>query len=600
MKRERALDIATIGVLVIAVLVGAVSAWDRFVKPALERRPVRIDSWEQLSRTGHLLGDSTAPVLIVEFVDYQCPGCRLFERRLAAFKAAYPGAVAVRYRHWPLPYHETAYPAARAAECAAVQGRFPAFHQYLMSETGWLDSPEAEFMRIAGEVDIPDSTVFRECVTDVQPSPRIEADIEAARGLGGRGTPTLVINGWLMREMPDSARLADILSQASSPFDTTSRETTVGNDAAKASSRISDSSVNPSVGFHPLKEWRISPTPTLTLGRIEGSPEQTFGYVSGAVQMSNGVIAVVDLSSAQVIMFTPDGSHLRTVGGEGDGPSELRGPSLLHASRYDSLVVAGGRRISVVRADGTIYPAGSYQSRDLPRAVVPGGIIYQRFFDLGVRVSSSSPRVTDVELGLLRLPSEDREVLGRYQYYTTYIDLDGDRQRAYPMPLRSGLSLAPTALGIEVVVGSEGVVRTFEAHGEAWDSVPLPLSPRRVTDDDIELGIEAELARRPPEQHARWRNVLERMPYPEDLPFVERMVPDGAGGAWIQLTAEYVQDGEADWVVVNARGESVARVRVPEELDVFQVGLDYVVATSRDALGVQRVHRYGLVRRGVG
>lgn len=88
--------------------------------------------------TGHLpvLGDENASVTIVEFSDLECPFCEQF------FKGAYPqikkdyidtGKVKMYYRHYPLPFHPMAKPAANAVECANDQGKFWELHDRIFT-----------------------------------------------------------------------------------------------------------------------------------------------------------------------------------------------------------------------------------------------------------------------------------------------------------------------------------------------------------------------------------------------------------------------------------------------------------------------------------
>ncbi|MFO7655132.1 MAG: hypothetical protein R6X25_15135 [Candidatus Krumholzibacteriia bacterium] len=51
-----------------------------------------------------------------------------------------------------------------------------------------------------------------------------------------------------------------------------------------------------------------------------------FGMVVGTVADGEGNVYVLDSQLAQVEVFAPDGAHLRTLGGEGDGPGEVRAP----------------------------------------------------------------------------------------------------------------------------------------------------------------------------------------------------------------------------------------------------------------------------------
>ena len=78
-----------------------------------------------------VLGDENAPVTIVEFSDLECPFCEQF------FTGAYPqikkdyidtGKVKMYFRHYPLPFHPMAKPAAVAVECANDQGKFWEMH----------------------------------------------------------------------------------------------------------------------------------------------------------------------------------------------------------------------------------------------------------------------------------------------------------------------------------------------------------------------------------------------------------------------------------------------------------------------------------------
>src|SRR5690606_31407113 len=123
-----------------------------------------------------------------------------------------------------------------------------------------------------------------------------------------------------------------------------------------------------------------------------------------------------------VTFFDGEGRHLRTLGRAGDGPEEFRSPRLLSAASYDSLVVFGVSRISIVRLDGTIVVAGSHAPPDLPRAVTPAGLIYQRFPHMGM-AERSGPRPTDPELLLVDLHVGSRRTLANYQYETDYVVL---------------------------------------------------------------------------------------------------------------------------------------------------------------------------------
>ena len=200
---------------------------------------VRVNDWPELVSRGHRIGPEDAAVTLVTFSDFECPTCaylatqefpRLREkypgsvalvyrhwpltRHRFAYPAArkYPGSVALVYRHWPLTRHRFAYPAARAAECAAQQGRFEAFHDVVYAQQDFIGVKT--FAEMASEADVPDLHLFETCASNTEPVPSIEADIAKAIELGGTGTPTLVVNGLLVRGRIRSA-LLDSIAEAS-------------------------------------------------------------------------------------------------------------------------------------------------------------------------------------------------------------------------------------------------------------------------------------------------------------------------------------------------------------------------------------------------
>jgi protein-disulfide isomerase len=63
--------------------------------------------------------------------------------------------------------------------------------------------------RFATAAEVPDSEAFHECLGETAPIPAIEADIAAARSLGARGTPTVIVNSRVMSPVPDSVTMAE-------------------------------------------------------------------------------------------------------------------------------------------------------------------------------------------------------------------------------------------------------------------------------------------------------------------------------------------------------------------------------------------------------
>lgn len=190
----------------------------REIGPTTGRDPVSVanhpvENWQRISGEGRRFGAVDAPVTLVEFADFQCPVCGRFSRSaLRGARAVFGDSLAIVFRHWPLPYHPFASPAARASECAAAQGRFMEFadtlfaHQEDLGRTSFTD-----FAEVAG---VPDTGAFATCSRETGSIASIERDTKAALGLKGRGTPTIIVNGEMLGGVPDSLQLDQIVRQA--------------------------------------------------------------------------------------------------------------------------------------------------------------------------------------------------------------------------------------------------------------------------------------------------------------------------------------------------------------------------------------------------
>ena len=213
---DKLLDLGTILAMSGAVLLATIVGWERLTSSASppDFPPERVTDWRQYGVGSHVIGPPDAPVTIVEFGDYQCPGCRQFAPLLESVVTVFPDKVRIVYRHWPLPQHTFAYRAARAVECSSDQGRFRDYHYLLYRNASWLSQPDRAFIDLARMAGVPDSTAFRVCVSRSENVPEIERDIAAAKDLGGIGTPTLLINDLLIRSLPDSAGFFNIIREA--------------------------------------------------------------------------------------------------------------------------------------------------------------------------------------------------------------------------------------------------------------------------------------------------------------------------------------------------------------------------------------------------
>jgi len=128
-------------------------------------------------------------VTVVEFLDFQCPHCRLLHGEIKRAIKSFPGKVRVVRKHVPLPNHEHAIGAAIAAVCADAQGRGDVFADAMLTAE---DISQEGRELLAGEAGI-DMPLWRNCLEAAFARKRVEADVATAKSIGVRGLPTYYI-----------------------------------------------------------------------------------------------------------------------------------------------------------------------------------------------------------------------------------------------------------------------------------------------------------------------------------------------------------------------------------------------------------------------
>jgi protein-disulfide isomerase len=137
-------------------------------------------------------GATGARVTIHEFADFQCPFCVRAEATLRQLQKAYAGKVRFVWHDLPLPFHENALPAARAAREAMAQ-RGPAMFWELHDRfltTGKLTRPELDEQARALGLDMPRWTA---ALDGDAHNAELDADRAAAQELNLNGTPSFLI-----------------------------------------------------------------------------------------------------------------------------------------------------------------------------------------------------------------------------------------------------------------------------------------------------------------------------------------------------------------------------------------------------------------------
>jgi len=141
----------------------------------------------------HIQGDQNAPVILVEYGDYECPHCGRAHPIVQRVKKHFGERLAFVFRNFPLnEIHPNAQSAAESAEFAGANGKFWEMHDGIFENQDSLGlallMELAEAMGLSG----PD---LRNALNSKQFAARVKSDFIGGARSGVNGTPTFFING---------------------------------------------------------------------------------------------------------------------------------------------------------------------------------------------------------------------------------------------------------------------------------------------------------------------------------------------------------------------------------------------------------------------
>lgn len=146
----------------------------------------------QVAAIGPAKGPESAPITIIEFSDFQCPFCGKAKTTVDDVVNLYGDRVRLVFRHFPLPFHESAPKAAEAAACAQDQDKFWEYHDKLFANQQALKVEDLK--KYAADLGL-NSARFNECLDSGKKADLIKKDMNAGEAAGVSGTPTFFING---------------------------------------------------------------------------------------------------------------------------------------------------------------------------------------------------------------------------------------------------------------------------------------------------------------------------------------------------------------------------------------------------------------------
>ncbi len=204
-----------VGYLAALLVAVAIYQW-AFVEYALHKRPAEapLDPRQTMALylagpkheipindTDPQIGPVDAPVQMVVFYDFLCPGCKQLAKTVPVLASEFGDTLHVVFKHFPLdsicnplleePLHPLACEASWAAEAARDQKKFWSYHEVLSNQK--LGAKESLQSLIGGlNLNIKQFDAYRHGQTA---SAKVKEDITLGLSLGVDGTPSVFING---------------------------------------------------------------------------------------------------------------------------------------------------------------------------------------------------------------------------------------------------------------------------------------------------------------------------------------------------------------------------------------------------------------------
>lgn len=181
-----------------ALIAGAIFLAGKAGAPSTNNGQTKVAARAYDPALDHILGNPQAQVKVIEYLDLECPHCKLFNTTMHQVMDYYgqSGKVAWVQRSFPLGIFSKSPAEANAAECAAAQGGDAAYFKFVdqlfavtPSENG-LDLNQLPTIATATGLNVD---TFKKCVTDSTYLKKIQTSRDEAVALGAQGTPYILI-----------------------------------------------------------------------------------------------------------------------------------------------------------------------------------------------------------------------------------------------------------------------------------------------------------------------------------------------------------------------------------------------------------------------
>lgn len=192
MNTQRILTWAGFVIVIGLIIWGMVAASKKADKISASIAPV-----DEITSGDWINGASSSQITLIEYSDFQCPACYAYFPVIEKLMKEEAGKVKLVYRHFPLPQHANAVPAAKASEAAGKQGKFWEMYEMIFStHDEWENSTDIKTVFDGYAVKLGlDMEKYNADFISKETTDAVNADINSGLKAGINSTPTFYLNG---------------------------------------------------------------------------------------------------------------------------------------------------------------------------------------------------------------------------------------------------------------------------------------------------------------------------------------------------------------------------------------------------------------------
>lgn len=339
--------------------------------------------------------------------------------------------------------------------------------------------------------------------------------------------------------------------------------------------------------------WSVAESPALDVGELEGDADYIFSRISAIELLPEGRVAVADGGALAIRVYGADGLLDAEFGARGQGPGEFESLHTIDFLPPDTILAYDSRaaRITKFGTDGTLRATVEVQADRGAPEVYAGQTSSGDHIIAWIRFGRYDPSALTPDLMDVGRFDSDGGLLG---VLTTR---PGMRRLRGPVPFSPHFVASMIGDSLVMTDGMAGAVQIVELPQGAEFTMRMALAPPSL--DEAWQQLEAALP--DPERVEQLHEARETAP--DSIPVFSDLLTDDQGNVWLKLyepaTDSHLigrQRNGGAWVVARPDGSIVAEVSMPRDVQLMDVSGAFLVGVARDALGVESVRVYELLR----